>query len=105
MNYVCMGIFTVLALILILSLILMLIYHQGRKQAAIKTTSKSFYYIFAFIFFWMATETLYYTDAFINYPFTVEGILSALPNLFTYLCISIAISNVIQLCFLIENQE
>ena len=101
----CIVLFSVLALILVTSIILMLIYHRSRKQAAIKTTSKSFYYIFAFIFFWMVTRTIYYTDAFINYSYTVQGILQTLPNLFTYLCITIAISNVIHLCFLIENQK
>ena len=70
-NEMCVILFSALAVILVTSIVLMFIYHRGRKQAAIKTTSKSFYYIFAFIFCWMVARTIYYTDAFINYSYTV----------------------------------
>ena len=93
-NNVCIALFIILAGIFLLTILMMVVYQYGKSKAKIKTTSNSLYYTFVFILIWMATRTLYYSDAFINYTFTTQGILQTLPILFTYLSITIAISNV-----------
>ena len=93
-NRVCYALFFIIAAILILTILLMAVYQYGKAKAKAKTTSNSLYFIFAFVVIWMATRTLYYSDAFINYSFTTQGILQTLPILFTYLSITIALSNV-----------
>ena len=85
----------------------MLCYHTKRLKAAMKlsTQKASFYYVFSFVIFWMLSRIAYFTDAFVNYGFETEALLTILPVIFTYITILIIVGNLIQLCNIIENKQ
>ena len=71
----------------------MYFYHRRRKDAKVPLVSSSYYFIFAFIVFWLLSRLVYLTDAFFNYPFKTMVVLETLPTVFTFITISIALYN------------
>lgn len=72
---------------------LMYCYHCRRKEARLAIVSSSYYFIFAFIVFWIMARLVYLTDAFVNYPYKTMVVLGTLPTVFTFVTISIALYN------------
>ena len=79
-------------LILLIVAILMIVYHFERSKVT-KDVNTAFYYIFLFIFAWITTRAVYFTDTWINYNWIYLGFMSAIPLIFTFICFTVAIDS------------
>lgn len=70
----------------------MIVYHFKRVKVT-KDKNTALYYMFLFIFFWITSRAIYFTDAFNNYNWIVAGWLSSIPIFFTFVCFMVAIDS------------
>ena len=77
---------------------LIIAYHTIRKRVSEMLPSNFFNTVFIFINFWIITRIIYFTDTFYNYGYDLLIILSTVPNIFTYMTISLAVYNELALC-------
>jgi hypothetical protein len=65
----------------------------------------SFAYIFTFVGLWTLSLALYYTDAYVDYLFQFQIWLTSIPSFFTFLAISVAIENFMQIYLLLVKSS
>ena len=94
----CLTLFILLYTILAMVIALIIAYHTIRKQVSEMLPSNFFNTVFIFINFWIITRIIYFTDTFYNYGYDLLIILSTVPNIFTYMTISLAVYNELALC-------
>ena len=68
-------------------------YKRYRKLTSADEAFWSYYKIFAFILVMLASQIISLSDAYFNYSIDVQKWLLALPNVFNFVWISYAISN------------
>ena len=83
----------------------MVLYVRYRKLIATSESYWSYYKVFSFILGMLAAQIISLTDAFYNYSYRVQAWLLALPNTCTFIFIAYAVSNLIQLDYLLRERE
>ena len=88
----CWSMFIIYVVVLLTMFCLMAMYHFKRKLVAPEWNT-AFYYMFVFIASWIISRVVYLSDIFVNFNFVIKGILSSIPNIFTFICFAIAIDS------------
>ena len=101
----CLTFFIVLSTCFVFLCALMVLYLRYRRLTATSESYWSYYKVFVFILGMLAAQIISLTDAFVNYSFNVQAWLLALPNTCTFIFIAYAVSNLIQLDYLLREQE
>ena len=101
----CLAFFIILSTCFVILCSLMVLYLRYRRLTSTSESYWSYYKVFVFILGMLAAQIISLTDAFINYSFKVQAWLLALPNTCTFIFIAYAVSNLIQLDYLLREQE
>ena len=84
--------FIIYVAILAFTSVAIIIYHQKRIRVT-NDKNTQLYYMFLFIFMWITSRAVYFTDAFNNYNWIVLGWITLIPIFFTFVCFIVAIDS------------
>lgn len=100
----CLSFFVILTCGFIVLSLLMVLYIKYLKQTSSSDTYWSYYKVFVYILAMLIAQIISLTDTFFNYSFEVQAWLLALPNTCTFVFITYALSNLIQLDYLLLHR-
>jgi hypothetical protein len=95
----CRGLLWTYAVLFIFMLILIVVYNSNKQDSNVKR--RSFGAIFTFAVLWGSSLVVYFTDAYFDYMFRAQIILTSLPIFFTFLVTVIVVDNLIRIYLLL----
>ena len=103
-NQMCIGFFVVLSIFFIFLTVIMIVYFRYQRLLATRDNLKAYYVIFALILAGVCSQIICMGDVLFNYEYDTQAFLLALPNACNFAFIAYAVSNFIQLDYLLRQE-